>query len=152
MWTVYKHTSPNGKVYIGITSKTPEERWQDGFGYQTNPYFWHDIVKFGWDNIFHEIIQTNLTEDAAIDLESNLIKTHRATDEKFGYNRYDNAHTIYRGESARKAHSERMKALWQDPEYRQKMAKQSKELWKSKDYVAKTKSAQKASFVIKNRV
>ena len=26
-WIVYKHTSPSGKVYIGITSNSPEKRW-----------------------------------------------------------------------------------------------------------------------------
>lgn len=25
-WSVYKHTSPSGKVYIGITSKKPQVR------------------------------------------------------------------------------------------------------------------------------
>ena len=24
---VYKHTTPSGKVYIGITSRKPKERW-----------------------------------------------------------------------------------------------------------------------------
>lgn len=29
-YTVYKHTSPNGKVYIGITKLSVERRWQEG--------------------------------------------------------------------------------------------------------------------------
>lgn len=33
MYIVYKHTTPCGKVYIGITSKTPSQRWQNGKGY-----------------------------------------------------------------------------------------------------------------------
>ena len=32
-WTVYKHTFPDGKVYIGITGMKPEKRWSDGHGY-----------------------------------------------------------------------------------------------------------------------
>jgi hypothetical protein len=28
MYTLYKHTAPNGKVYIGITSRKPESRWE----------------------------------------------------------------------------------------------------------------------------
>ena len=32
---VYKHTCPNGKVYIGITGKKPKHRWgKDGSGYK----------------------------------------------------------------------------------------------------------------------
>lgn len=31
---LYKHTFPNGKVYIGITSRVnPERRWLGGRGY-----------------------------------------------------------------------------------------------------------------------
>lgn len=30
MYTVYKHTTPSGKVYIGITGQKPERRWQNG--------------------------------------------------------------------------------------------------------------------------
>ena len=33
MWTVYKHTSPSNKVYIGITSREPKLRWDNGNGY-----------------------------------------------------------------------------------------------------------------------
>lgn len=27
MYSVYKHTSPSGKVYIGITKQKPVKRW-----------------------------------------------------------------------------------------------------------------------------
>lgn len=33
MWSVYKHTSPSGKVYIGITSRDPTKRWANRWGY-----------------------------------------------------------------------------------------------------------------------
>lgn len=34
-WLVYRHTSPSGKVYIGITSKSnPDYRWGRGKGYK----------------------------------------------------------------------------------------------------------------------
>lgn len=42
---VYKHTSPNGKIYIGITSQVPNHRWRNGNGYKTNPYFTRAIKK-----------------------------------------------------------------------------------------------------------
>ena len=32
-YTVYKLTDPDGKVYIGVTGKTVEERWNKGRGY-----------------------------------------------------------------------------------------------------------------------
>ena len=65
-YIVYKHTSPSGKVYIGITSRTPEARWgKDGVEYKLNKHFWNAIQKYGWDNFDHEILCTNLNyEDA----------------------------------------------------------------------------------------
>ena len=36
-YCVYKHTSPSGKVYIGMTCKDPpEKRWSNGNGYKRN--------------------------------------------------------------------------------------------------------------------
>ena len=57
MYSVYKHTTPNGKVYIGITGKEPEKRWMKGRGYQNNPHFSHAIKFYGWENIEHEIVR-----------------------------------------------------------------------------------------------
>ena len=64
MYTVYKHTCPNGKVYIGITKQKPERRWGiNGRGYKENEYFYRAIQKYGWQNIKHEIIAEGLTEE-----------------------------------------------------------------------------------------
>lgn len=30
-YSVYKHTFPNGKVYIGMTGQEPEKRWANGW-------------------------------------------------------------------------------------------------------------------------
>lgn len=41
-YCVYKHTAPNGKVYIEITCKTkPEYRWQKG--YKSKGYIWRYV-------------------------------------------------------------------------------------------------------------
>ena len=52
-YTVYKHTSPSGKVYIGVTSLRPKERWSGGAGYVKNKHFYRAIKKYGWENIKH---------------------------------------------------------------------------------------------------
>lgn len=37
LFIVYKHVSPSGKVYVGITSQQPEDRWgSSGQGYADN--------------------------------------------------------------------------------------------------------------------
>lgn len=85
-YTVYKHTSPSGKVYIGITSTSTSQRWNNGNGYKRHPYFYNAIKKYGWDNIKHEILFENLTKSSAIQKEIELIKKYKSNDRKFGYN------------------------------------------------------------------
>lgn len=85
-YTVYKHTSPSNKVYIGITSKEPEMRWRRGNGYYNNKHFYRTIQKYGWDNIKHEILFSNLTKEKAEQKEIELIKEHNSTNPKYGYN------------------------------------------------------------------
>ena len=62
MYIVYKHTCPNGKVYIGITSREAKLRWNCGNGYNNNKHFKSAIVKYGWNNIKHEILFDGLTK------------------------------------------------------------------------------------------
>ena len=72
-WTVYKHTTPSNKVYIGITHMKPEYRWNHGRGYKSNHHFYNAILKYGWENITHEILATGLTQDQAETLEREYI-------------------------------------------------------------------------------
>ena len=86
MFCVYKHTSPNGKVYIGITSKKPEERWLKGRGYKNNAYFYRAIQKYGWDNFKHEILFDGLTLEQANIIEQMQINYYNSTNAQKGYN------------------------------------------------------------------
>lgn len=85
-YTVYRHTCPNGKVYIGITKNDPKIRWNGGYGYKNNPHFFNAIKKYGWDNIEHEILATNLNEKDACDMERFFIFVSNSDDRRFGYN------------------------------------------------------------------
>ena len=85
-YCVYKHTAPNGKVYIGITCKNPMERWNNGNGYQSQKHFFNAIIKYGWDNFIHEILDCNLTKEEACKKEVELIKFYNSTNSQFGYN------------------------------------------------------------------
>lgn len=85
-YTVYKHTSPSNKVYIGVTSYSPERRWRKGNGYKSNIYFWRAIKKYGWDSISHEILYKNLSKEEAEITEISLIKQYDSANRKFGYN------------------------------------------------------------------
>lgn len=85
---VYAHTNKtNGKVYIGITSReTPEQRWNYGFGYVTQPRFNNAIRKYGWDNFEHTVIAGGLSQEAAGLLEKVLIDMLNTRDDRYGYN------------------------------------------------------------------
>jgi len=83
-YSVYVHTSPSGKKYVGVTSKSPEIRWNYGYGYCRNVYFWRAIKKYGWDNFIHEVVASNLTQYEALYMEIDLIKKYDSF--KHGYN------------------------------------------------------------------
>lgn len=86
MYCVYKHTCPNGKVYIGLTKDNPIKRWANGKGYKHNVYFTNAILKYGWDNIRHEIVFDGLTKTEAEEIEVELIKKYNSNNNKYGYN------------------------------------------------------------------
>ena len=85
-YCVYKHTSPNGKVYIGLTGQKPELRWMNGNGYTGSNHFDNAIKKYGWKNMESEILHDNLTREEACEVEIEEIRKHKATDENYGYN------------------------------------------------------------------
>jgi predicted GIY-YIG superfamily endonuclease len=85
-YCVYKHTFPNGKVYIGITGQSPEKRWRHGFGYTHNSHLKYAIAKYGWENVKHEILFDGLTKEDACRREIELIAEHKSNQREFGYN------------------------------------------------------------------
>ena len=89
-WTVYRHITPSGKSYIGITSQKPEDRWLNGRGYRKDTPFGKAIEKYKWENIHHNIVSTDLTEKEAKWLENYLICYYRTfvgfKDDCKGYN------------------------------------------------------------------
>lgn len=80
------HISPSDKVYVGITSQKPEARWFNGRGYCYNTHFYNAILKYGWDNFQHIIVEENLSQEKACELEIDLIKKYKSNNPKYGYN------------------------------------------------------------------
>ena len=85
---VYRHTTPNGKMYVGVTSRPLNERCgKDGRKYKCQPYFFRAIQKYGWDNIKHEVLMEGLTEEQASLAEQLFIYYWDLTNRDKGYNR-----------------------------------------------------------------
>lgn len=72
-YIVYKHTFPNGKIYIGITGQEPERRWCNGNAYGKKTLVYKAIKKYKWENIKHEILFDNLNKISALMIEEDLI-------------------------------------------------------------------------------
>lgn len=79
-YTVYRHISPSGKIYVGITCRKPEYRWNHGRGYKEKDQllFYRAIKKYGWNKITHEILYSNLSEQDAKNIEISLIRQYKA--------------------------------------------------------------------------
>lgn len=85
-YIVYIHRFPNGKVYVGITSLKPYERWCGGHGYDGQPLMRRAIKKYGWENVKHSVISSGLTKEDAESEEIRLIKYYNSNNRAFGYN------------------------------------------------------------------
>lgn len=86
-YCVYCHTNNiNGKKYIGMTKYSPEKRWGKGKYYKSCIAFHNAIIKYGWDNFFHEIVATNLTKEEAQNFERLLIEKLDTRNPLYGYN------------------------------------------------------------------
>lgn len=101
-YKVYKHTFPNGKVYIGITNIGVNRRWRNnGEGYK-GQFVYKAICKYGWSNVKHEVLFENLTQQEAEQKEIELITFYKSNQREFGYN-------IANGGSSLGMHSEESK-------------------------------------------
>lgn len=72
---LYKHTSPSGKVYIGQTNSI-KKRWFPS-AYKHNTVFYKAILKYGWDNIHHEVLYDDLTKKEVNQLEIKYIRYYK---------------------------------------------------------------------------
>ena len=126
-WCVYVHTNKiNGKKYVGITSRKPEDRWDYGCGYRGQVYFYRAIQKYGWDNFKHDILLTNETKEYACAAEKCLIKAYASNNPKYGYNLSSGGESGAAGipwpEERRKALSDKFKGRKLSDEWKAKIS------------------------------
>lgn len=86
-YTVYMHRNKsNGKVYVGQTGASVQQRWKNGKGYHHNQHFQSAIKKYGWDGFEHIILFEGLSKEQACSLEQDIIAKYDSTDPQKGYN------------------------------------------------------------------
>lgn len=150
IYTIYKHTTPNDKVYIGITTKKNlKERFRNGNGYRKNNYFYKAIIKYGWENIKHEVLYEDLTDEEAKLKEIELIAYYKSANRKHGYNLSTGGEgaTGYKHtqEQIEKQKQNRKGFKYTDKQ-KEARAKLSKEIWLRDGYKEKMSEIHKKSY------
>lgn len=73
---VYEITTPNGMVYVGMSSyKYTCQRWQPSLYKRKSLYPY--IEEFGWDVLKKEVIKDGLTKEEAFQFEDSLIRKYK---------------------------------------------------------------------------
>jgi len=75
-YTVYELIFPDGKAYIGMTRQRVERRWAKGYGYKNQPVY-KAILRYGWNNITHNIVLLNVSREEAQKAERKLIEQYK---------------------------------------------------------------------------
>ena len=84
-YCIYKHTSPSGKAYIGLTKNYIQRVQQHQELRSKCTFFKKAIQKYGWDKFKHEILLFGLTREEAMQHEATAIILHN-TLAPAGYN------------------------------------------------------------------
>lgn len=159
MYTVYRRITPDGKSYVGCTSKSLEERaGRQGTGYYKNKAFFAAIQKFGWSSIKTEIILQ--TEDIleAREAETVAMETYQSKDPEHGYNSVDSGFSM---DSERITHLRKVgKFNWErskteiiqkrrqsvTPEYRKSISDSIKKKWDDPSYRSRVSCSMKKRY------
>lgn len=72
-YSIYQLTLPNGKSYIGKTTRPLNDRWNSGWGYCTNQELFADIVDEGWKTVKKECLVSGLDKETAAELEKKYV-------------------------------------------------------------------------------
>lgn len=155
-WCVYRHTTPNNKIYFGITSYPPIDRWTStGSGYNKQ-VFGAAVRKYGWNNIAHHILNfdssgdlqwieytpgldiglTNIfCEEDAKEYEQALIRKYKTYLKANGYNKTFGGEAELPTEETRKRTSESHLRMWADDDYRANRSGRNSPFWKDYDKI-----------------
>lgn len=116
IYTIYKYTNKkNGKVYIGQTSKTLEERARtNGFNYRGCRRFYNAIERYGWSSFEPEILEEVNSVEEANEREIYYINLYKSTDEEYGYNIAQGGDCKVASDETRKLISDNAKERYKD--------------------------------------
>ena len=110
---IYKITSPEGKIYIGLkkSSVFVKSYWSSS---QNNEY-WQDLNKFGKEAFKREIIEWCYTLDELTQREIYWIKEYKSTVDEGGYNICIAFPQIIQTSEVKRKFKEASERYWSDP-------------------------------------
>ena len=86
-YTIYCHIFPNGKRYVGQTCAPLYRRFgKNGSKYADQPYLYNAILKYGWNNIEHTVLASDLSYLEVDEVERYYIALYNCTNPDYGYN------------------------------------------------------------------
>lgn len=90
-YKIYKIIFPNGKLYIGYTSRTLRKRFSEHMtrASKLGTPLYHAIRKYKEENIQIELIESYDNKEEALQAEIQFIKENKTTDINFGYNLHE---------------------------------------------------------------
>lgn len=68
------HITPDLKVYVGIMKDSRGERWRNESSYRNNGKFSDAIGDWNWDEMNHQMVESGLPKQVAINMRNELIK------------------------------------------------------------------------------
>lgn len=125
IYTIYKTTFPNNKVYIGMTSKSLDQRRSSHYSLRniSNTLIARAIKKYFGQENWEVLYQTKCNIDI-LEKEKYFIKLYNSKNPDFGYNLTeggDGVRGFKHSEEANKANSERKKEYYKNnPEHLEK--------------------------------
>ncbi len=133
LFKIYKVTNTNnGKVYIGKTCQTVQQRWgrhlldaKKGMDLR----FYRAIRKYGPEAFSVEIICQVQTEELVDEIEKQWIADLRSSEPEFGYNGTLGGEGGIHTEEGRRKISASTKKRWEDPLYKQRLSEAHKGLY-----------------------
>ena len=142
LYTIYMHTSPSGKSYIGQTKNIKQREAAHKIPSSKCRAFSNAIRKYGWDNFVHVILANDLTLEQANVLEESFIAEYN-TMAPTGYNLRSGGQNQLISDEVKQKLSEARKGKPRTPEHQAKLNEAAKNRKRSPEHQAKLNEAAK---------
>ena len=131
-YRIYRYTFPNGKIYIGMTRLTVQER--KDCGYQHNIPLKNALKQYGWQSVRVDILETTDNRTEAFELEKQHIAMADSTNPDIGYNISKGGKSTYAGLKHTEEYKRRMSELYKGRSFSSEtLSKMKKRIRKNKN-------------------